>query len=207
MTAKFMVCAVPIQASPEDLLAQLERKDWYLPAVGKWAPHRLREWLAVRVLLKRLTGEEKEIKYLPSGKPYLADNSFFIGISHTKNHVAIALHRELPIAVDIERIHSRIEKVADRFLTADEAQQISTAQRLVHLLLHWSAKESLYKLLDIPTLDLQAHLHIHPFEPQSDGIASFTAHETFSPHRQTFTVHYQLTNDFVMTWIISDKRD
>ena len=36
------------------------------------------EWLAVRVLLKTLCGEEKKVVYLPSGKPYLADGSAHI---------------------------------------------------------------------------------------------------------------------------------
>ena len=39
------------------------------------AAHRRLEWLAVRVLLYTLSGEEKEIAYHPSGKPYLADDS------------------------------------------------------------------------------------------------------------------------------------
>ena len=39
------------------------------------AEKRRQEWLAVRVLLKELCGEEKEIGYHPSGKPYLLDGS------------------------------------------------------------------------------------------------------------------------------------
>ena len=39
------------------------------------------EWLAVRVLLKTLCGEEKKVVYLPSGKPYLADGSAHISLS------------------------------------------------------------------------------------------------------------------------------
>ena len=39
------------------------------------AEKRKQEWLAVRVLLKELLGEEKVIDYLPSGKPLLKDRS------------------------------------------------------------------------------------------------------------------------------------
>ena len=39
------------------------------------AEKRKQEWLAVRVLLKEMLGEEKSIAYLPSGKPYLEDGS------------------------------------------------------------------------------------------------------------------------------------
>ena len=37
------------------------------------AEKRQLEWLAVRILLKELLGEEKVIDYLPSGKPLLKD--------------------------------------------------------------------------------------------------------------------------------------
>ena len=55
------------------------------------AAHRRLEWLAVRVLLYTLSGEEKEIAYHPSGKPYLADDSASLSISHTKGYVAVVL--------------------------------------------------------------------------------------------------------------------
>ena len=53
------------------------------------AAHRRLEWLAVRVLLYTLSGEEKEIAYHPSGKPYLADDSASLSISHTKGYVGV----------------------------------------------------------------------------------------------------------------------
>mgnify|MGYP000016543064 CR=1 FL=1 len=62
------------------------------------------EWLAVRVLLYTLSGEEKEIAYHPSGKPYLADASASLSISHTKGYVAVVLG--LPgreVGIDIEQ--------------------------------------------------------------------------------------------------------
>ena len=88
------------------------------------AAHRRLEWLAVRVLLYTLSGEEKEIAYHPSGKPYLADDSASISISHTKGYVAVALG--LPgreVGVDIEQygavsythlFEGRIEQVAQQ---------------------------------------------------------------------------------------------
>lgn len=76
------------------------------------AAHRRLEWLAVRVLLYTLSGEEKEIAYHPSGKPYLADDSASLSISHTKGYVAVVLG--LPgreVGVDIEQYGERVRKV------------------------------------------------------------------------------------------------
>ena len=69
----------------DNLLAMLPHREAYLEGMQRFtAEHRRLEWLAVRVLLYTLLGEEKEIAYYPSGKPYLADGSASISISHTK---------------------------------------------------------------------------------------------------------------------------
>ena len=57
------------------LLALLEHLSWYEGELAKFSENRKHEWLAVRVLLKTLCGEEKEIAYYPSGRPYLKDGS------------------------------------------------------------------------------------------------------------------------------------
>ena len=67
----------------EQLLASLEHKDWYREKLAVFSEKRKHEWLSVRVLLKALCGEEKEIAYYSSGRPYLKDGSRYISISHT----------------------------------------------------------------------------------------------------------------------------
>lgn len=63
--------------SLEELLALLPHKEKYEEGIGKFtAVSRKLEWLAVRVLLYTMLGEEKEIHYYSNGGPYLADGSF-----------------------------------------------------------------------------------------------------------------------------------
>ena len=52
----------------EQLLASLEHKDWYREKLAVLSEKRKHEWLSVRVLLKALCGEEKEIGLLLFGK-------------------------------------------------------------------------------------------------------------------------------------------
>ena len=52
----------------EQLLASLEHKDWYREKLAVLSEKRKHEWLSVRVLLKALCGEEKEIAYYSSGR-------------------------------------------------------------------------------------------------------------------------------------------
>lgn len=70
------------------------------------------EYLAVRVLLRAVCGEEKHISHYSSGKPFLTDGSFHITISHTRGYVAVGLHATYEVGVDIEYISNRVRKVA-----------------------------------------------------------------------------------------------
>ena len=84
------------------LLGLLPERAYYEEELQRFnAPHRKQEWLSVRALLFRLLGMHKEVCYEPSGKPYLADNSYFISISHTKGYVAVILSEEKPVGIDI----------------------------------------------------------------------------------------------------------
>ena len=186
----------------ESLLNQLAHKEWYLPFLEKMSEHRRCEWLSVRILLKKLIGKEKEIRYHSSGKPYLADQSYYISISHTKGYVAVILCKEKEVAIDIEQISPRVEKIKERFICEEEERNLSKENELLHLLLHWSAKESLFKILDEENIEFKTQLHINPFEPEVNALAEFTAYETRTEAQQAFTVNYMVTEDYVLTAIV-----
>ena len=92
------------EESTEELLALLPDPERYEQQLTRFSsPHRKLEWLSVRVLLYQLLGEEKIIEYAPSGKPRLADSSYFISISHTRGYVAVILSPRSEVGIDIER--------------------------------------------------------------------------------------------------------
>jgi 4'-phosphopantetheinyl transferase EntD len=190
-----------IAGTSNELLALLEHKTQYIPALRKMSEHRKREWLSVRTLLKRLLGEEKEIAYTDFGKPYLADNSCHISISHTKDFVAVIWGKEKEVAIDIERISSRVENIRSRFMSEPEESNLSKENPVIHLLLHWSAKESLFKLLPENDIEFKSQLHIRPFEPVMNEWSVFTAYETRTEKRQSYTVCYIVTKEYVLTAI------
>lgn len=190
----------PIVLPAAELLAQLEQPAWYLPALSAMSQHRQREWLTVRTLLKQMLGREVQILYTEAGKPYLADGSYHISISHTKGYAAVALDENRPVAVDIEHRSPRVERVRSRFMSGEEEGNLSKVQPLIHLLLHWSAKESLFKYLNESDIDFQTQLHIHPFEPVADGVwGTFDAHETRTALQQAFTIRYVVEEAYVLT--------
>jgi 4'-phosphopantetheinyl transferase EntD len=190
-----------IPPTTNELLSQLEHKSWYLPALSAMRPHRQREWLTVRTILKQAAGEEKQILYTASGKPYLADGSYHIGISHTQGYVAVALDEHHPVAVDIERIAPRVENIRSRFMSPAEEAQLSMARPLIHLLLHWSAKEALFKYMNEEDIEFRTQLHLHPFEPVVGVWSECTAHETRTAERQPFTIRYLVKEEYVLTLV------
>ena len=83
----------------EQLLASLEHKDWYREKLAVLYEKRKHKWLSVRVLLKALCGEEKEIAYCSSGRPYLKDGSRYISISHTRGYVGFQSIRQVSLKI------------------------------------------------------------------------------------------------------------
>lgn len=162
------------------------------------AEKRKQEWLAVRVLLKEMLGEQKEIAYYPSGKPYLKDGSACISFSHTHGYVAVAIHPSDDVGVDIEQYGTRVQRVASRFIREDEKVSIASGDEIYGLLLHWSAKETMFKLMDDQAVDFIDHLHILPFVLQSEG--SFKAREYRSDKKRNFLIHYDTHPDYVLTF-------
>lgn len=161
------------------------------------------EWLAVRVLVATVLGEDKEIAYHSSGRPYLIDGSYSISISHTKGYAAIAYHRTCSIGLDVERIASRVERIAHRFTHPDEAVYIdvcSAEERLMRLLVSWSAKETLYKLADCSAAaDFREAFRIAPYELAPQGILDvYCSNQVGLP--SLLSVEYRLNDDFICTW-------
>jgi len=195
------IAIVPIQEDSESLLSRLSFKERYVSVIEKMTENRKREWLAIRVLLKELLGEEKEINYTPLGKPYLADNSFHISISHTKGYAALILNKENEVAIDIERIAPRVENIRERFVNEEEAKVLSQQNERIHLLLYWSAKETIFKWLGVENVDFKLHLHIQPFEPIIGEWSEFDAYETRTEHQNCFKITYFVHENYVLTCI------
>lgn len=189
-----------VEEIKESLLDMLDNRGWYEEAVNRFPEKRLTEWLAVRVLLKTLCDEEKEVAYHPSGKPFLKDGSRHISISHTRGYVAVALHPLREVGIDIEQYATKVERVASRFVREDELPVLWKGNRIYSLLLHWSAKETLFKLIDSTEVDFIGHLRILPFIPSEEG--EFKAQEYKTGQRGTFRICYLVHPDFVLTWTV-----
>ena len=168
------------------------------------------EWLAIRLLLKNLTGTEMRISYKDNGAPFLENNPFHISISHTKGYAALMLSQYPKPGIDIEYPSDRAWKLRTKFLSTDEQGQLclfehhalidaeahSTTAALATIC--WCAKETAFKAMQVNGVDFIKHLHITPFTVADKGIILLK--ETKTPKQEIFPIHYQTTDDFIFTW-------
>ena len=193
-----------ITESPDTLYALLATAKYDVQLAAKKNDSRRAEWLAVRLLVKELFGSEAEVAYHPTGRPYLKGADTYISISHTRDYAAVAYSTAGPIGLDIEHISDRVERIAHRFTSTDEAAYIDThgqQDRPMYHLINWSAKETLYKLLDDTRMaDFKAAFHIAPYTLASKGMLDATL---LAAYDGRVAVHYRLFPDFVCTWVIS----
>lgn len=187
-----------------ELENMLCRKSFFMPELESVkAPKRRLEMLATRVLLKTLLGEEKRMAHLPSGRPCLEDDGRQITVSHTGGYVAVGIHEESLPGIDIEHVGERVRKVASRFVRPDEmpgVERMDGNESLYRLLLHWSAKESMYKVMELDEVDFCRHLRVRPFPFAEKG--TFVGEEFRSEERRSFRIHYFIHPDFVCTYCV-----
>ncbi|GAB6011267.1 4'-phosphopantetheinyl transferase family protein [Viscerimonas tarda] len=184
-----------IDETKEQLLSLLDDQSLLDDILRMKSEPRMIERLAVRVLFKQLTGKEDKILYRPSGSPYVEDESVNISISHTRGYVAVVLNKKQYLGIDIQYITGKVKRIRHRFISPDE--YIDPGNELIHLLLHWSAKETLYKALRLPGIDLLKELYVLPFKPESQGM--FSAIEKLTDNNSAFDIHYLVQPDFVFT--------
>lgn len=101
--------------------------------------HRKREILAIYALLMELTHQPHLIiQHDEYRRPII--EGYNISISHTKEYASIILSKEKRVAVDIEYMSNRVEKIVSKFIRNDEM-----VPTLLHKLINWCSKETCYK--------------------------------------------------------------
>lgn len=155
------------------------------------------ERLAVRVLLRSMLNKVVEIGYEITGKPYLNGLNLNISISHTKGYVAVLLSDKQRRGIDIQYITDKVRIVKSRFVSNEE--YISETNSLIHLLLFWSAKETLYKAIG-GGVNLKDSFRILKFDPESDGVIQVV--EKITTQEELFNLAYKVTSDFVLTYTL-----
>lgn len=149
-----------------------EFPEWYGEACKRYhAEGRQREYVCVRALLRQMTDDDASwtISHEQSGKPVLR-NGWKISISHTKGFCSVIISPDYEVAVDIEYTSDRVNRIAHKFIREDEQ-----ADTIDEKLIHWSAKETLYKLYSADRLALD-EMRLLRFSLQKQGVVLTEKH-------------------------------
>ena len=173
----------------------LENPDLYFlkSETGKFTSVKRRlEVLSVRALLCRMVGNHVVLTHSESGCPHLSDGTH-VGISHTKGCASVIVSRDKRVSVDIEYISKRVERVADRLLRSDE-----NTNSPFEILLHWCAKETLYKLYSADRLAL---MEMRLLSVKGNDTSGTIVAENIR-RSETVTVNYCVSNGYVITYSV-----
>ncbi|SDM67096.1 phosphopantetheine--protein transferase domain-containing protein [Daejeonella rubra] len=197
-----------IEESADELLAQLQLKEHertYLDSLvnGKRNMH----WLSTRVLLRRMmdTDEYIDCRVDSSGKPYLSNFPHYISLSHSYEYAAVMVSKNKAVGIDIELIKDKIERIASKFMSAEELEFIEEKQRIEHLYVCWCAKEAVYKLHGKKNVSFVENIELKPFHYEGKG--SFPAKLDVGSTHKEFTVHYEKFDEYMIGFVSDDTNE
>lgn len=196
--SKYILGVWKITESADTLLSQLEKEESDTLRQEYHSESRLLEIAATRVLLSHIIDRSAKIEYQSNGKPYLRDYPLNISISHTKGYAAVILSHSEYLGIDIEYISDRVKRIRSRFISDKEF--IDSENEIIHLLLHWSAKETMYKALSMEGVELKNDFLINSFTPAAAGV--LTSREFYTERQLCFNIQYFITDYYVLTFMI-----
>ncbi|MEO8867202.1 MAG: 4'-phosphopantetheinyl transferase superfamily protein [Bacteroidia bacterium] len=123
---------------------------------------------AAHVVKFVLKDNDLEILYKESGKPYLL-SEVSISISHSYDWLVILFSSKgNHIGIDIEKVRDKILNIKEKFLSKEELTHLQDAPPEKYTI-YWSAKEAIYKALDLEGLNFSEQIFIEDFSYAQAG--------------------------------------
>ena len=190
-----------ITETEEELMALLDNDEIVAEELIPFTSTKRRlEYLASRCALNELIGSKQRICYQPNGAPYIFNSTLNISISHTSHYVVVATHPTEKIGIDVERIGEKVGRVRHKFLSKSELDSVDMRSEKVHLTILWAAKEAMYKVMGVETVEFTEQIITEPFTPYMSG--EIIAHETCSQKKKSYKLQYKVYPEFVIVYTI-----
>lgn len=158
-------------------------------------------WLASRYAVQQVSQfSPLDVIKDQSGRPYLGVERRPLSLSHCEGFVA-AIHADVAVGIDVERISSRVQKIKNYFMRDEELDLLGVEN--ADLILAWSAKESIYKWLGEKHLGYKSQLCILSIdfvEHVMDIKISTKDYNLIQP------VFFRQDSDKVLTWTLGEVR-
>ena len=163
---------------------------------------RRKEKLAERALLNTIFFPDKlYLGHHDNGKPYLQNTAMEISISHTSRFVAILLHPDEDLGIDIESLDRDFSAVEKKALSEDEIDDLDDRKKNLQLAIYWCAKEAIYKRMSVSDVDFAEQIEVERFNPRDEGEieATFTHKDGTE---MEFELSYEVFDNHVMVWVV-----
>ena len=162
---------------------------------------RRKEKLATRALLNEIFPEKLYLGHHDNGKPYLQNTAMEISISHTSRFVAILLHPDEDLGIDIESLDRDFSAVEKKALSEDAIADLDDRQKNPQLATCWRAKDAITKRMAGPDVDFAEQIEVERFNPRDEGEieATFTHKDGTE---MEFELSYEVFDNHVMVWVV-----
>jgi phosphopantetheine--protein transferase-like protein len=157
--------------------------------------------LAVRALLNTMFDEKVYLSHHDNGKPYIENHPINISITHTTRFVAVILHDEEDVGIDIESLDRDFSAVEKKALSEDEIDDLEDDKRNEQLAIYWCAKEAIFKRLSVYNLDFAEQIEIERFRPRGEGELEATFIDK-DEEEQEFELEYMTFERHVLVWVV-----
>lgn len=195
-----------IEEQADDLYKQLQLDEGEKAYVEKLShSKRYLHWLGTRVLLRKMlsTDEYIDCKVDAHGKPYLVNLPYHISLSHSFDYAAVMISKTHKVGIDIEQIKEKVERIANKFMRADELAFINGDKKIEHLYVCWCAKEAVYKCNGQKEVSFADNIFLEPFNFEHHGVLNANLHK--NELNLDYTVGYMQYADYMIGYVKGDK--
>ncbi len=156
------------------------------------------EWLVTRLLIKQLIDSDFTVSYSDSGKPIIEHYKYkHLSISHSRHFVAVFLHENLNVGLDIEETNRNYNAVEERYLS--KAEMVFVNKNATLQCLCWCAKEAIFKLVPEDGIEFKDQILIDPFNPETEN--DFTARFITENRQISIQLHFQSFASHCIVWV------
>ncbi len=155
------------------------------------------EFLALRCCLKDYYGENPEVYYEETGKPY-TKNGDHISFTHTRGFAGVIISKTSPVGIDLELHRDQILRIAHKFISPREGATIKDMNRIEHLTFYWGAKEVAIKITGNHHLSFIEQLQVMPFDYKPCTSSSVNIYNTTG--LQKAEVHFEKIEELSLSY-------
>lgn len=160
--------------------------------------------LAVRALLNQLFDEKVYLSHHDNGKPFLENCVTNISITHTEQFVAVILHDEDEVGIDIESLSRDFSSVEKKALSEDEIDDLGDERKNEQLAIYWCAKEAIFKRVSAYNVDFAEQIEVERFRPKGEGELEATfIHK--DGYEEDFELEYMTFAGHVLVWVVGEE--